>query len=108
MRFAIDFSSPRQITSFSLNPARMTTPSPDADGAKANREFIDTLRRSKLFRNYEQVFSEATGLPLALRPVEYWQLAHHGKKQENRFCALLAERPPPFPTCLQPPRALAT
>src|SRR4029453_16771250 len=28
MRFAIDFSSPRQITSFTLNPARMTTPSP--------------------------------------------------------------------------------
>jgi AraC-like DNA-binding protein len=101
MRFAIDFSSPRQITSFSLNPTRTTTPSPDADGAKANRELIDTLRRSKLFRKYEQVFSEATGLPLALRPVEYWQLAHHGKKHENAFCALLAERPATLAVCLQ-------
>jgi ligand-binding sensor protein len=79
----------------------MTTPSPDADGAKANRELIDTLRRSKLFRNYEQVFSEATGLPLALRPVDYWQLAHHGKKHENPFCALLAERPATLAVCLQ-------
>ena len=78
----------------------MITPSPDADGTKANRE-IDTLRRSKLFRNYEQVFSEATGLPLALRPVEYWQLAHHGKKHENPFCALLAERPATLAVCLQ-------
>ena len=62
---------------------------------------IDTLRRSKLFRRYEQVFSEATGLPLTLRPVEYWQLAHHGKKHENPFCALLAERPATLSVCLQ-------
>jgi AraC-like DNA-binding protein len=79
----------------------MTTPSSDADGAKANRELIDTLRRSKLFRNYEQVFSEATGLPLALRPVDYWQLEHQGKKNENPFCALLAERPATLAVCLQ-------
>ena len=79
----------------------MTTPSSDADGSKANRELIDTLRRSKLFRNYEQVFSEATGLPLALRPGDYWQLEHQGKKNENPFCALLAERPATLAVCLQ-------
>ena len=55
----------------------------------------------KLFRDYEHVFSEATGLALALRPVEYWQLAHDGKKHENPFCALLAERPATLAVCLQ-------
>src|SRR5205823_14762163 len=80
---------------------RMTTPSSDGNGSKENRELIDTLRRSKLFRNYEQVFSEATGLPLALRPVDYWQLEHQGKKNENPFCALLAERPATLAVCLQ-------
>jgi len=79
----------------------MTTPGLDADGAKENRELIDTLRRSKLFRSYEQVFSEATGLPLAFRPVDYWQLEHQGKKNENPFCALLAERPATLAVCLQ-------
>jgi AraC-like DNA-binding protein/ligand-binding sensor protein len=79
----------------------MTTPSSDADGAKESRELIDALRRSKLFRSYEQVFSEATGLPLALRPVDYWQLEHQGKKNENPFCALLAERPATLAVCLQ-------
>ena len=79
----------------------MTTPSSDGNGSKENRELIDTLRRSKLFRNYEQVFSEATGLPLALRPVDYWQLEHQGKKNENPFCALLAERPATLAVCLQ-------
>jgi len=79
----------------------MTTPGLDADGAKENRELIDALRRSKLFRSYEQVFSEATGLPLALRPEDYWQLEHQGKKNENPFCALLAERPATLAVCLQ-------
>jgi AraC-like DNA-binding protein len=71
------------------------------DGAKENRELIDTLRRSKLFRSYEQVFSEATGLPLTLRPVDYWQLEHQGKKHQNPFCAMLAERPATLAVCLQ-------
>ena len=67
----------------------------------SNKQLIDTLRRSKLFRRYEQVFSEATGLPLALRSVDYWQLEYDGKKHQNRFCAMLAERPATLAVCLQ-------
>ena len=59
------------------------------------------LLRSRLFRDYESVFTKATGLPLTLRPLEYWQLAHHGKKHENPFCALLAEHPATLAVCLQ-------
>lgn len=66
----------------------------------SNKELIDRLRRSRLFRTYERVFTRATGLALALRPVEYWQLAHHGKKHENPFCALLAEHPGSLAVCL--------
>ena len=59
------------------------------------------LRRSRLFRDYESVFTKATGLPLALRPLDYWQLEHQGKKHANPFCALLAERPATLAVCLQ-------
>jgi len=67
----------------------------------SSKQLIDTLRRSKLFRRYEQVFSEATGLPLTLRSVDYWQLEYQGKKHQNRFCAMLAERPATLAICLQ-------
>jgi len=67
----------------------------------ANKQLIDTLVHSRLFREYESVFTKATGLPLALRPLEYWQLEHHQKTNENRFCALLAQRPPTLAVCLQ-------
>ena len=69
--------------------------------ALQNRRLVEALRRTKLFRDYERVFAEATGLPLALRPLEYWQLAHRGKKSENAFCALLAENPRTLSVCLQ-------
>jgi len=67
----------------------------------SNKQLIDTVRRSKLFRRYEQVFSEATGLALTLRPVDFWQLEHQGKKHQNPFCAMLAERPATLAVCLQ-------
>src|SRR5437762_4928932 len=66
-----------------------------------NKQLIDMLRRSRLFRDYESVFSKATGLPLALRPLEYWQHEHHNKTNENRFCRMLAERPATLAVCLQ-------
>jgi AraC-like DNA-binding protein len=74
--------------------------------ARANRELVDALRRSKLFRDYERVFAQATGLPLALRPLEYWQLAHRGKRNENPFCALLAENPKTLAVCLEAHEAM--
>jgi len=67
----------------------------------SNKQLIDMLRRSRLFRDYENVFTKATGLALTLRPLEFWQLAHHGKKHENPFCAMLAERPKTLAVCLQ-------
>ena len=71
-----------------------------ADNTK-NKQLIGMLLRSRLFRDYEGVFTKATGLPLVLRPLEFWQLAHHGKKHENPFCALLAENPATLSVCLQ-------
>ncbi|MDQ3413654.1 MAG: helix-turn-helix domain-containing protein [Verrucomicrobiota bacterium] len=67
----------------------------------SDKDLVNTLRRSKLFRSYESVFTKATGLPLAIQPLEYWQLAHRGKKNENPFCALLAETPETLAVCLQ-------
>lgn len=68
---------------------------------QANKQLIDTVLRSRLFRDYESVFTKATGLALALRPLEYWQLEHHQKTNENKFCALLAQRPRTLAVCLQ-------
>jgi AraC-like DNA-binding protein/ligand-binding sensor protein len=72
-----------------------------AGEGRANKQLIAALLRSRLFRDYESIFTKATGLPVTLRPLEYWQLAHHGKKNENPFCAMLAEHPATLGVCLQ-------
>ncbi len=65
-----------------------------------DKHLITQLAGSAIFRDYERAFSEATGMPLALRPVETWNLAHHGMRHENSFCAMFAEASSTCAACL--------
>jgi AraC-like DNA-binding protein/ligand-binding sensor protein len=62
---------------------------------------LEALISSKLFQDYERAFTEATGLPVALRPVESWQLPHHGKQNEGPLCAMMAEKSRACGSCLE-------
>ena len=67
----------------------------------SERSLIETLTRTKLFQEYERAFTEATGLPIALRPVESWQLPLHGKRGESPYCALMGGHSHACASCLQ-------
>ena len=67
----------------------------------ANKNFVDILTHSKIYQDYERAFTDATGLPVSLRPVESWQLPHRGKKSENAFCAIMAQRSGSCAACLR-------
>ncbi len=64
-------------------------------------KLLEQLSRSKIFQDYEKAFGEATRLPLSLRPLEFWNVAHRGKKHENPFCALLAQSSKSCAACLE-------
>jgi AraC-like DNA-binding protein len=66
-----------------------------------NKSLVEALTDSKVYQNYERAFTEATGLPVSLRPVETWQLPHHGKRNENRFCAFMSQKSRSCAACLQ-------
>jgi AraC-like DNA-binding protein len=68
--------------------------------AQEDRELLEALGSSKVFADYQRAFSEATGLPLALRPVQSWQLPHHGRRNEGPFCALMAGKSRSCGACL--------
>ena len=70
-------------------------------------QLADALAKSPIYRDYETAFHQATGQPLALRPVETWQLPHHGQKSENPFCAMMASRSRSCSACLQVQQQLA-
>ncbi len=61
---------------------------------------LETLNRSEMYQKFERAYSEMTGLPVALRPVETWKLPLHGKRQENPFCAIMAEKSRSCAACL--------
>jgi len=62
---------------------------------------VDALMNSRIYQDYERAFTETTGLPVSLRPVECWQLPHHGKRNESPFCDLIAQKSRACAICLQ-------
>ncbi len=76
----------------------MSSPS---ESAQRSREFVDKLKRSQIFRDYEQAFRDTTGLPINLRSLEAFDLPHHGDPKENPFCALMASSNKSCAACLQ-------
>jgi AraC-like DNA-binding protein/ligand-binding sensor protein len=73
----------------------------------ANGHLIEALANSDMLQEYEQAYIEATGLPVALRSVETWQLPLHGRRRENPFCALMAGQSRTCAACLQMQEKLA-
>jgi AraC-like DNA-binding protein/ligand-binding sensor protein len=67
----------------------------------SHKQLIEALANSPLYRDYARAFSQALGLPVALRAVESWQLPYHGQRMENEFCALVAQQSHACAGCLQ-------
>ena len=74
---------------------------------KDNATLMDKLTDSETYQEYERAFAEATGLPMALRPVDSWQMPLRHKRNENPFCALMAQRSRACAACLQVQQRLA-
>ncbi len=72
----------------------------DSD-VKRSREVVDQLKRSQIYKDYEQAFRDTTGLPINLRAIEAFDLPHHHDPNENPFCALMAKTNQTCSACLQ-------
>src|SRR5438477_1894664 len=71
-----------------------------------NKQMVEKLTRSAIYRDYARAFSDTTGMPLALRPVEHWQLGMYGVANENPFCELMARPNRVCAACLEVQRKL--
>ena len=64
-------------------------------------DLVGLLRASPIFRDYQQAFQTATGLPLALRAAESFRGPLEGAKNIAPFCALMAAKSRTCAACLQ-------
>ena len=85
---------PRRLDFMVMNESKQVS-------AADSRMLVAQLRRSQVYRDYERAFRETTGLPIALRPIEHFDLPHHGDPQENPFCAAMAQSNHSCSACLQ-------
>jgi AraC-like DNA-binding protein len=76
-------------------------PGDTAEPAKSNGRLVEALAGSTVFREYQRAFGEVTGLPLTLRAVEGWQLAHQGSQHQNGFCSLMSKENHSCAACLR-------
>src|SRR6266568_42317 len=67
-----------------------TTRGRGATARSSDQEVMLHLSRSQIFKDYEQAFSEAVGLPLNIRAHNSWSPSHHGKTDHDSFAAILA------------------
>ena len=66
-----------------------------------NNEMIEQLAGSELYKGYEKAYGTATGMPLALMPVESFELSSQGKSRKNPFCAMMSRNNSACSACLQ-------
>src|ERR1041385_5888241 len=70
-------------------------------GRDEDRELLRPIANSKVFTEFGRAFTHATGLPVALRPVESLQLSFHDRSNQAPFCALMARENRTCGACLQ-------
>ena len=89
-----------QLVTENVRTTTLTVPATNENG-NGNRALVDALVNSRMYRDYERAFGTLTGLPIALQPVETWQLPHHNKRNENALCALMSNKSSACAACLQ-------
>src|SRR3954467_8049137 len=74
----------------------LTVPTHDRTG-----DVVDRIRQSEIFRDYQEAFQTATGLPLVLRAAGSFQPPLHGSTKIASFCALMGGTSKTCAACLQ-------
>lgn len=83
-----------------MNASHLPVIASDVSQARS-RDVVARLQESQIFRDYQEAFQMATGLPLVLRPVGSFQPPLHGAKNIASFCALMGGANKACAACLQ-------
>ena len=81
--------------------ASHSSPAPLEHPPHREDDVVARLKTSQLFRDYQEAFETATGLPLVLRPVTSFDPPLRGSKQIASFCALMGGTNKVCSACLQ-------
>ena len=83
-----------------MNASHPPLPATDHSPVRCE-EVVARLQESQIFRDYQDAFQTATGLPLVLRPVGSFEPPLQGAKNIASFCALMGGAHQTCAACLQ-------
>ena len=83
-----------------MNASHLPTSSTETTPHR-NEDIVSRLKTSQIFRDYQEAFETATGLPLVLRAVGSFEPPLRGSKQIASFCALMGGTSKTCAACLQ-------
>lgn len=76
-------------------------PPPAGSHSSRDQEVVARIQQSALFRDYQDAFETATGLPLVLRHLGSFEVPMAGSRRISSFCALLAGKSRACSACLE-------
>jgi AraC-like DNA-binding protein/ligand-binding sensor protein len=91
-----------------MEPSHISSSShSSSEGSNHRRDnVVSRLQQSEIFRDYQDAFQTATGLPLVLREAGSFQPPLHGARQTNAFCGLMSGASRTCAACLQVQQAV--
>lgn len=91
-----------------LTAPRPTRPKADVEPGRDGQNLSagEKLSNSRLFKDYQKAFHEATGLQLAIRPAKAYKNALKDSDGENPFCSLMGQANEGCANCLKVQRSL--
>jgi AraC-like DNA-binding protein/ligand-binding sensor protein len=83
-----------------MNASHFPAPSTDTPHHR-DEDVVARLKNSQIFRDYQEAFETATGLPLVIRAVGSFEPPLRGSKQIASFCSLMGGTSKTCAACLQ-------
>lgn len=84
-----------------MNASQLPATSTDTPHDHRDEDVVDRLKASQIFRDYQEAFETATGLPLVLRAVGSFEPPLRGSSQIASFCRLMGGTSKTCAACLQ-------
>jgi AraC-like DNA-binding protein len=84
-----------------MKPDTEAITDPAATPIPGDLQIVRKLIESKLYQRFRVAYGDLTGLPLALRSIDYWQPPLLGEKRERLICSYMAQNPKACSCCLE-------
>ena len=84
-----------------MKPDTRAVSDPAVKPTPGDLQIVQKLIKSEPYQRFRVAYGDLTGLPLALRSIDYWQPPLRGEMRERLICSYMAQNPNTCSCCLE-------